>query len=208
MERRLVLVGIAALAAGPALAQSNPAPATDTPAAAPTAPLAPAPAMKMAPPISLSDAATTHLKRTMAVGSLSLLACRIAAPKVRQAMLKQFVAFETAEQETIASILKAMMMPGAPPSGDVATPTDAELMGAIDAKGKAAIEKLRDMRAGVEFERAYVKAQVEGHRELLEIQETYLKVADNLDATNMAKLAKGQITEHLVLLSDIGKQIG
>ena len=31
------------------------------------------------------------------------------------------------------------------------------------------------MKAGPEFERDYVKAQVEGHKELLAIQEAYLK---------------------------------
>ena len=212
MERRLVLVGLATIAASPALAQTSPAPPTDAPAAAaPVAPAvepAPAPAMKMAPPLAMSDAATAHMKQTMAVGSLSLATSRIAAPKVKLAALKQFVGFEIAEQETIASILKALMMPGAPPSGLVPVPTDAELMGNLDAKGNATVEKLRDTKPGVEFERDYVKAQIEGHKQLLEIQEAYLKSADNLDETNVAKLAKGMVSEHLVLLGDLSKQIG
>lgn len=203
MERRLVLAGMAAFAASPALAQSTTAPATDAPAT-----LAPAPAMKMAAPMNVSDAAATHMKRTMAVGSLSLATSRVAAPKVKLTMLKQFVEFETLEQETIASILKAMMMPGAPPSGQVPVPTDAELMGNLDPEGKAMVEKMREMKAGEAFERDYVKAQIAAHKELLAIQEAYLKAPDNLDETNVAKLAKGQITEHLVLLSDIMKQLG
>lgn len=200
MDRRLVLTGFAALAVSPALAQTTP-PATD-------APVAPAPAMKMAVPMTMSDASTAHTKGTMMVGSLSLLTSRIAAPKVKFALLKQFVGFEIAEQETIASILKARMMPGAPPSGDVNPPTDAELMGNLDAKGKAAVEKLREMKPGVPFEREYVKAQIEGHKMLLDLQEAYLKTPDDLDETNVAKLAKGQIKEHLTLLSDIEMHIG
>jgi len=43
---------------------------------------------------------------------------------------------------------------------------------------------------------------------LLEIQDTYLKVADDADETNVAKLAKGMIKEHLVLLTDIEKHLG
>lgn len=201
MDRRLVLTGFVALAASPALAQSSPPATPDAPAAA-------TPAMKMAASMAMSDASTAHVKGTMMVGSLSLLTSRIAAPKVKLAMLKQFVEFETAEQETIASILKAMMMPGAPPSGMVNPPTDAELMANLDAKGKATVEKLREMKPGMPFERDYVKAQIEGHKMLLDLQETYLKTADNLDETNVAKLAKGQIKEHLTLLSDIETHIG
>ena len=212
MERRLVLVGLAALAATPALAQNNPAPATDAPAAPAAGKTAapepaPAPAMKLGTPTSMSDARTAHIKRTLAVGSLSLATSRVAAPKVKHAMLKQFAGFEIAEQETIANIIKGMMMPGATPMGQVPVPTDAEVMGNLDEKGKAAVEKLRALKAGPEFEREYVKAQIDGHKQLLEIQEAYLKAPDDLDETNVAKLAKGMILEHLSLLEDIEKQL-
>lgn len=212
MERRLLLTGVLALAATPVLAQASPPPPTDAPAApapvVPNAAPAPAPAMTMAAPVTLSDASAAHVKNTMAVGSLSLAVSRIAAGKVTQPLLKQFTAFEIAEQETIADILKAMTMPGSPPRGKVKPPTDAELMGNLDADGKAAVEKMAAMKPGKAFERDYIKAQIEGHRTLLAIQEAYLKTPDSLDETNVAKLAKGMITEHLVLLSDLEKQIG
>ena len=212
MERRLVLTGIAALAASPAFAQSSPPPATDAPAApapaAPPAGLPPAPAMKMAPPLATSDAAARHIKETMAVGSLSLLASRIAAPKVKQAALKQFTAFEIAEQETIASILKSMTMPGALATGTVMAPTDAELTMNLDAKGKELVGKLHEMKPDLAFEREYVKAEIAGHKALLGIQEAYLQAPDNVDEANVAKLAKGMIVEHLALLGDIEKQLG
>ena len=212
MERRLVLTGIAALAASPAFAQSSPPPATDAPPAqapvAPPAALPPAPAMKMAPPLATSDASARHMKDTMAVGSLSLLASRIAAPKVKEGALKQFTTFEIAEQETIASILKAMMMPGAPATGTVTAPTDAELTMNLEAKDRELVGKLHEMKAGVAFEREYVKAEIEGHKALLRIQEAYLQAPDNVDEANVAKLAKGMIVEHLALLGDIEKQLG
>ena len=201
MERRLVLTGALALVAVPAFAQSNPPTATDAPAAA-------APAMKMAAPATMSDASAKHLKGTMEVGSLSLATSRIAADKVKHAGLKQFTAFEIAEQETIASILKAMMMPGAPPSGLVKPPTDAELMGNLDNEGKAVVMKMHDMKAGAAFERDYVKAQIEGHRKLLALQEAYLAAPTDLNETNVAKLAKGMITEHLALLAALEKEAG
>ncbi len=213
MERRLVLTGALALAAAPAFAQSNPPPPTDAPAApAPAAPPvsepAAAPAMKMAAPTTMSDAAATHLKGTMEVGSLSLAISRIAADKVRHAALKQFTGFEIAEQETIASVLKAVMMPGAPPSGTVKPPTDAELMGNLDDKGKATVTRMHEMKAGAPFDRAYVKAQIEGHRKLLALQEAYLAAPTAVDETNVAKLAKGMITEHLALLAGLEKETG
>ena len=198
MERRIVLTGLAALAATPAFAQN-------APAAAP----AEAPAMKMSTPAGgMSDALQKHMKDTMTAGSLSLLSSRIALGKVKNPMVKQFAEFEVAEQDTIADILKGKMMPDMKPMGEVKAPTDAEVMGNLDAKGKDMAEKMKAMKGGSDFDKAYVKAQIEGHRELLAIQETYLKVADDADETNVAKLAKGMIKEHLTLLGDIEKHIG
>lgn len=217
MERRFVLVGLAALASSPVLAQSNPPPPTDAPAATVPTPAAPVseappatPAMKVAPPSGggVSQAVTDHMKRTMAAGSLSLATSRLAVSKAKNPIVKQFAEFETAEQDTIADVLKGKMMPDVKPRGEVKAPTDAELAGNLDPKGKDLIEKMRAMKAGPDFDRDYVKAQIQGHHDLLEIQETYLKVADDLEETNLAKLARGMIKEHLTLLADIQKKVG
>lgn len=212
MDRRVVLASIATLAVSPVLAQSSPPPPTDAPAApAPADPAAapPAPAMKVEAPIGgASEASTQHINGTMAVGSLSLAVSRIALTKAKNPMLKQFAGFEVAEQETIADILKGMMMPDTPPNGDVKSPTDAALMGNLDAKGKAAVEKMHAMKAGPEFDREYVKAQIDGHKQLLEIQTAYLKMPNARDETNVAKLASGMIKEHLALLGDLEKKTG
>ena len=202
MDRRLMLGGLAALATSPVMAQTNPAPATNAPAA--MAPAA-APAMKSDMPMTMSDAQMKHMKDTMRAGSMSLAISRIALPKLKHAKVKEFAEFEIAEQETIADILKAMQMPGAPPMGMVKAPTDAEVMANLDDKGKAAVEKMQGMKAGVAFDRDYIKAQIDGHKELLDIQQAYLKAPDNLDETNVAKLAKGMIKEHLTLLGDLEK---
>ena len=205
MQRRLVLSSLAVLAVSPVLAQSSPATSDGSSAPANPQTPAPAPAMKMATPLSASDAAEKHMKDTMQVGSLSLVLSRIAEPKVKHPMLKQFTGFEIAEQETIADILKSMMMPGATPTGTVTAPTDADLMGNLDAAGKATVEKMRAMKAGPDFDKAYIKAETEGHRKLLEIQEAYLSKPDNADETHVAKLARGMIKEHLALLADLEK---
>lgn len=215
MKRRNVLVGLATFAAGPALAQSSPAPATDAPAApvvpkpAPAEP-GPAPAMKMAAPSGgdISEASTQWMKRTAAAGSTSLAVSRLALTKVKTAAVKQFVEFEIAEQETVADLLKSRMMPDLKPSGAVKPPTDAELTMTMDPAGKDLLLKLRTMKGGLDFDRDYVKAQTEGHRVLLGIQEDYLKVADDAEDTAIAKLARGMIKEHLALLADLGKKIG
>ena len=108
-----------------------------------------------------------------------------------------------AEQETIADILKAIQTNA--PRGSIQAPTDAELMQNLDDAGKASVEKLRGLRAGSEFDHDYIQYEVEGHRKLLDIQEAYLKVHDNLDETNVAKLARGMIKEHLTLLTGVQK---
>jgi putative membrane protein len=184
MNRRFLLASIATLPAGRVVAQ------TMTP---------PAPA-----PSATTDAQQKHIRDTMAVGSLSLLLSRIAQPKLTHPLLKQFAQFEIAEQETVADVLKALQT-NAPPKGAIQAPTDAELMQNLDDTGKASVEKLRALRAGSEFDRDYIRYEVEGHRKLLDIQEVYLKAPDNLDQTNVAKLAQGMIKEHLVLLANLDK---
>lgn len=191
MNRRLILTSIASFAAAPtllapALAQNPPAPA-------------PAPAGGR---MLFSPARQTHIRDTLAAGSLSLLISRIAEPKVRTPMLKQFAGFEIAEQETIASILKAIQN-GEAPNGAVAAPSDAEAMQNLDPAGRAAVEKLRQMNASVAFDREYMRAEIDGHNRLLEIQQAYLRAPDDLDETNVAKLAQGMIKEHLALLGNM-----
>jgi putative membrane protein len=184
MNRRLLLASIATLPASRVVAQK-------------LSPTAPAPS-------ALTDARQKHIKETTAYGSLSLLLSRAAKPKVTHPMLKQFVDFEIAEQETVADVLKAIQT-NAAPSGSTPSPSDADLMKNLDDAGKASVEKLRALKAGSEFDRDYIRYQVEGHRKLLDIQEVYLKAPDNLDETNVAKLARGMIKEHLTLLADLDK---
>jgi hypothetical protein len=117
MERRVMLIGLAAtLTATQAGSQTLPQP---------TARSAPDGAFR---------AATDHIKKTLAAGSLALATRRIAAPKVKSEALKQFVKFEIAEQETIATVLNALTMPDSPPPLEAKAPSDAELAGNIDPK--------------------------------------------------------------------------
>lgn len=211
MHRRVLLIGAAVMAGAPALAQSSPPPPTDAPAApAPTAALAEvAPAMKLAQPAGLSEPAAMHRKRTQAVGSASLLMSRLALTRVSSPLVRQFAEFEVAEQETIAAVLKSLAMPDARAGLDGSKPpSDAELTGVLDPGIQADIRALQDEKATPAFEAAYIKAEVAGHRQLLDIQSAYLKVADNPGETHIAMLARGMIREHLVLLEAIQRQAG
>jgi hypothetical protein len=118
--------------------------------------------------------------------------------------LAQAVDFEIAEQETVGGIMKAIQI-NAAPSGETPSPSDADLMQNLDDAGKASVGKLRALKAGSDFDRDYIRYEIEGHRKLLDIQEVYLKSPDKLDEANVAKLARGMIKEHLALLSEIDK---
>ena len=72
----------------------------------------------------------------------------------------------------------------------------------LDAAGQSAVEKLRQA-TGLALDREYLHAEIDGHHRLLDIQQAYLRSPEDLDETNVAKLAQGMIKEHLTLLGDI-----
>jgi putative membrane protein len=188
MNRRLLLSSMAVMAASPSMAV-----------------LAASPVLAQTnPPTNMSPAQEKHIKDTLTWGSLSLMLSRIAQPRVNNARLKQFVEFEIAEQQTAADVLTAIKTHAAP-NGSIPALSDAEVMQNVDEAGKAAIQKLRDTRAGTAFDREYIRQEIEGHQKLLAIQETYLKAPNNLDETNFAKMAQTIIHEHLTLLGDMQK---
>lgn len=162
---------------------------------------------KTTDPEKMGEAETKHAMETMKVGALSLATSRIAEKKDTGPMVAQFAMFEVAEQETIADVLKSMKMDESAAKGTVAKPSDAEVMGMLDAEGKQMVEKLQAL-SGKEFSKMYVMAQTEGHQKLLDIQEEYLKVGKNREHLNVTKLARGQIKEHLKLLADLKTELG
>jgi putative membrane protein len=182
MDRRSILLGVSAAAiASSALAQSRgPAPG-------------PAPDM--------GKAETDHMQETMKIGSLALATSRIALQKAQDAQVKQFAQFEVAEQETIADVLKSMQ--GANVTTGQGAATNVEAQANLDDKGKATLKKLQDAKAGAAFDKEYVKAQTDGHTELLKVQENYIKAGNIREQINVAKLARGQVKEHLTLLQSI-----
>ncbi|RVU20154.1 DUF4142 domain-containing protein [Methylobacterium oryzihabitans] len=151
----------------------------------------------------MGDAEAKHAADTLAAGAMSLAASRVALQKAKDDDVKQFARFEVAEQETIADVLKAMRDPATAASGSVKPPSEPEVTGQLDPKGKAMLDKLEQAKAGSAFDREYIRGQIEGHQALLKIQEDYLASGKDRENLAVAKLARGQIREHLALLKDI-----
>lgn len=202
MDRRLVIAALAAAAAGPALAQTTqPAPIPATPTPAPTGGAGANPAAG-----AMGDAEKQHVQKTMMVGSLALETSRIALKKADDDDVKQFATFEVREQEGIADVLKSLLNPAAA-SGAVKPPSEQEVMANLDAKGQETVKKMQAAKAGDAFDKEYVKGQLEGHRELLAIQQDYLKSGKNLMNITVAKLASGHIQDHIKMLEDLDQAL-
>ncbi|MCQ8784008.1 DUF4142 domain-containing protein [Mangrovibrevibacter kandeliae] len=188
MQRRHILASLAAattaLVVAPALAQSGSGDA-----------------------MAMNDTATKWMNDTAMVGSLSLAMSRIALEKASDGMVKQFATFETSEQETIADVLMSMQMDPSKAQGALKKPTDAEVEPKIDQTGKDMLDKLRGM-SGADFDKQYVMGQLDGHKKLLTIQEDYLKVGQNREPLDVAKLARATVREHITLLEGLQSKMG
>jgi putative membrane protein len=157
---------------------------------------------------AMGEAEAKHAADTTTVGLLALQTSQIALKKAQNPKVKEFAQLEVAEQETIADVLKSMRDQSTPASGQVKAPTADTVQSNLDAKGKAMVEKLQKAEAGAAFDREYVQGQIEGHQQLLEIQEAYLKTGKDRENLNVTKLMRGQIQEHLTLLQDMQKHLG
>lgn len=214
MDRRHALAAFAAFAAGPALAQSMQGQANP-----------PGPRTSAADPMNqVSQAEMDHMLRTMRAGMMSLETSKIAEGKAQNPRVKQFAGFETTEQQTISEVLKSMQdtmstaateaasrgSTAAMTTGSSAAQAGASVPAVVPGMDQGAqemVRKLQQAKAGAEFDREYVQGQIMGHRELLDIQETYLKVGKNREHVGIAKLARGQIKEHLALLQEIETEL-
>ena len=139
------------------------------------------------------------LKQTMMVGSVALQTSEIALQKAEDEEVKQFATFEADEQKGLAEVLRSMLEPArtASPQGEAGAAQP-------DQKHAAMIQKLQQAKAGDAFDKEYVKGQLDGHRELLQIQESFLQARpQSREAMNVAKLAAGRIREHIEVLEDL-----
>ncbi|SFU60572.1 protein of unknown function [Methylobacterium sp. 174MFSha1.1] len=197
MHRRLALTAIASAVAIPSFATMALAQLQGGPTAAATGNSG----------ARIGEAEARAIADTLAAGSASLAASRVALTKASDDDVKQFARFEVAEQETIADVLKAMRDPTQTASGQVKPPAEPDVTGQLDPKGKAMLDKLEQAKSGKAFDSEYIRGQIEGHQALLKIQEAYLGSGKDREMIGVAKLARGQIREHLALLADIEKDL-
>jgi putative membrane protein len=202
MHRRVVLAGLAATTvAVPVLAQTSGPSSTTQPGQ--TGSAAPG---GMGHTDQPSQADMQYMQDTLRVGTVALEASKIALEKARHADLKQFARFETDEQTTLGDVLRSMMEPAATSATGSMAGNNPPMQ--MDAKERDMIEKLRNARAGATFDREYYQGQVEGHHELLQIQDRYLQSnPQNRESMNVAKMARGMIREHITLLDDMKHKI-
>jgi putative membrane protein len=129
-----------------------------------------------------------HAAETLEASATSLEASHAAATKAVDANVRRFAQFEAAEQDVVASVVKA------------ATGMSETAPAPLSAEAKAMVEILKAMPSGPEFDKAYVKGQVEGHQRLLQIQEVYLTNGKNQTHRSIAMLIRGHVKEHLAQL--------
>ncbi|MGO4388027.1 DUF4142 domain-containing protein [Microvirga sp. 2YAF29] len=154
-----------------------------------------------------SQADSQYIQQVLAIGTVSLQQANFAHSKAQHPRVKQFAEFEIGEQNNIADILHSFADPAATAStsGAQSAASTAPELPQADA---AVMERMSKAQAGAAFDKDFVTAQLKGHEELLKIQENYIKSSGNREMTNIAKLASGQIKEHIAMLQDIQKELG
>jgi putative membrane protein len=143
------------------------------------------------------------IQQTTAIGALSLLASRLAAPQLTVPKLKRFANFEVADQETLWWVLDSLI--GADPAREAKgdSPSESELEDHLVPLGRTILKNLRNMEAGTMFARDYFLLQVNVHQQLLRVQEDYLKLAPNPRWLGVVKLMDAATREHIGLLNEI-----
>lgn len=139
--------------------------------------------------------ADEYKSRTLMAGTLAKQTSELALEKSANPKVKQFANLEVMEQTAMA---QALTMQASPPPVR------------LDERHAAVLKELQGV-SGAEFDKAYVKAQVEGHAELLTIQDAYTigrgqggtaaMLSD--DTARIATLAKAAIQTHLTMLKEL-----
>ena len=144
--------------------------------------------------------AKTELEFRMGVlgpAMLSLVTSQLAVDKARDPQAKEFANFELREAIAVTTVLKELRTP----------------MPAPDANARATRAKIEAARAGDEFDREYMTAQLANHEFLRDLAASYL--TNSARATSMpemhgrhlATLAQSTFKEHVVLAKRISQAL-
>ncbi|WP_194164568.1 DUF4142 domain-containing protein [Microvirga thermotolerans] len=156
-----------------------------------------------------SQADREYIQQTLATGTVSLQASNFALSKAQNPRVKQFAHFEVAEQNTLSEVLRSMAEPAATSSTTAGAQQAASTAPELPQADAAAMERRSKAQGGAAFDKDYVAMQLKGHQDLLAVQERYLQGnPGNRELMNVAKLARGQIQEHIALLQDMQKETG
>lgn len=130
--------------------------------------------------------------KTLMAGTYSKQTSELAIAQATHPKVKEFGQFEANEQTAVAQVLT-----------DINNPPPAPL----DPKHAALLQQLQGM-SGKAFDAAYVQGQIDGHQELLNIQQAFLNgVPLSHDYRHVAILSRMAIQMHLTMLQDLQGQL-
>ncbi len=156
-----------------------------------------------------SQADRQYIQQALALSTVSLQQSNFALSKAQNPRVKQFAEFEIGEQNLLTEIMHSFADPNATASTTRGAQAAASTAPELPPKDAQAMERLSKAQGGAAFDKDYVTLQIQGHQELLKLQDDYLKQGSgNRETTNVAKLARNQIQEHLAMLQDIQKELG
>ena len=143
----------------------------------------------------VSDAKSEKEFRMGLIGpaELSLAISKIATQKALQKNAKEFAGFELTEAMAVTTVLKDMGTPVPP----------------MDAKAKSILQKMKNTSSGNEFDKAYIKAQLETHEFLRDLAQDYLNNSKGKNTPNeshgrhLATLALSNFKEHIAMTQRI-----
>ena len=123
--------------------------------------------------------------RLMALGGLSLKSAQMGQQKATNPALKQFANFEADEQTQIAKVLMELKTPMLPMDKD-----------AVE------IVRQHESTEGAEFDKVFARSQLQVHRMLLALGESFLaqtkgKGAAEIHARHLAMVSGASIREHI-----------
>ncbi len=156
-----------------------------------------------------SQADRQYVMQALAMSTVSLQQSNFAISKAQNPRVKRFAEFEIAEQNNLTEILHSFADPAATASTTTGAQQAASTAPVLPQKDSAAMERMSRAQPGAAFDQEYVALQIQGHQDLLKLQEGYLQnTSGNREMTNVARLARSQIQEHLTMLQDIQKELG
>ncbi len=134
--------------------------------------------------------AGSYTQQTLQVGTLAKTLSQLALQQSPSAPVHGFAQSEILEQTAVAQALTNDFNP--PPAP-------------LSSEQQQIVSTLQSL-SGVQFDNAYIVAQIQGHQQLLALQQGYLQVDSNpaSDLVHTALIASAFIETHLLLLSDLG----